>query len=63
LIADGVFDLIQKANQGNFPSGNYVGEVDLAPFHDFEGRIPSRVKEALSKIQDALRSGALSTGA
>ncbi|MEZ4638975.1 MAG: hypothetical protein R2856_29110 [Caldilineaceae bacterium] len=31
LITPGVVDLINMANEGNFPGGNYVGEVGLAP--------------------------------
>ncbi len=62
LVASGVFDLIQKANSGNFPSGNYYGEVGLAPFHDFDSHIPQSVKDKLTEIREGLADGSISTG-
>jgi basic membrane protein A len=63
LIAEGVFDLARRAKQGDFPPGNTFGRVGLAPFHDFEKKIPEPVKRTLSEIERDLRSGVLSTGA
>jgi basic membrane protein A and related proteins len=62
LITPGVFELIQAAQDGNFPGGNYVGEVGLAPFHDFEDEIPDEVKERLAEIDTGLRDGSIDTG-
>lgn len=62
LITPGVFDLIKLAKEGNFPSGNYVGEVGLAPFHDFEDDIPQEVKDKLKEIEEGLRNGTIETG-
>ncbi|MFQ3629987.1 BMP family ABC transporter substrate-binding protein [Roseiflexus sp.] len=62
LITPGVFDLIKKAQEGNFPSGNYVGEVGLAPFHDFESVIPAEVKAKIAEVDKGLRDGSISTG-
>ena len=62
LITPGVFDLISKAKEGNFPSGNYVGEVGLAPFHDFDAQIPAEVKAKIAEIDKGLRDGSISTG-
>lgn len=62
LITPGVFDLITKAKEGNFPSGNYVGEVGLAPFHDFDAQIPAEVKAKIAEIDKGLRDGTISTG-
>ena len=58
-IKPGVFDLIEMAKEGRFPSGNYFGDVALAPFHDFDESIPRRVKEKLKKIDTDLRNGTL----
>lgn len=62
LITPGVFDLIKKAKDGQFPGGNYVGDVGLAPFHDFDAQVPQAVKTRLNEIDTALRNGTLSTG-
>lgn len=62
LITPGVFDLITAANEGNFPGGNFVGEVGLAPFHDFEDEIPQEVKDRVDEIKAGLESGEIETG-
>lgn len=62
LITPGVFDLVSASNDGNFPSGNYVGEVGLAPFHDFEDDVPQDVKDRLEEIREGLESGAIEAG-
>jgi len=62
LIVPGVFNLINFDVEGSFPSGNYLGPVGLAPFHDFEDTIPQDVKDKLEEIDDGLRDGSISTG-
>ena len=62
LITPGVFDLIQLAKQGKFPSGNYYGKTGLAPFHDFDSKIPQKVKDKLKEIQKGLMDGSIDTG-
>jgi len=55
-------DLIKLAKDGQFPSGNYFGAVGLAPFHDFERKIPQDVKDKLEEIDAGLKDGSISTG-
>jgi basic membrane protein A and related proteins len=62
LITPGVFDLIELANNGEFPGGNFFGEVGLAPFHDFDADIPQEVKDTMAEIDAALKDGSLETG-
>lgn len=62
LITPGVAELVQASNEGNFPTGNYVGEVGLAPFHDFEDDISQDAKDQLEEIKSGLESGDVSTG-
>jgi basic membrane protein A and related proteins len=62
LITPGVAELIAMASEGNFPGGNYVGEVGLASFHDFEDQIPQEVKDELDEIRAGLEDGSISTG-
>jgi basic membrane protein A and related proteins len=62
LITPGVAELIQAAYDGNFPSGNYVGDVGLAPFHDFEDQVPDEVKAKIEEARTGLESGDITTG-
>lgn len=62
LITPGVADLIGLAAAGEFPGGNYLGGVGLAPFHDFDAVIPQAVKDTLSEIGEGLEDGSISTG-
>ena len=62
LITPGVFDLIKLAQEGNFPSGNYIGAVGLAPFHDFDASISQEIKDKLAEIDAGLKDGSISTG-
>ena len=38
LITPGVLRALQSAQDGSFPSGNYLGDVTYAPFHDLDNR-------------------------
>jgi basic membrane protein A len=62
LITPGVFDLAKAAQDGKFPKGNFVGKVGLAPFHDFESKVPADVKSKLQEIDKGLQSGSIKTG-
>ena len=62
LITPGVADLIKKAYEGDFPGGNYVGGIGLAPFHDFEDKVPQDVKDLLEKVRAGLMDGSIDTG-
>jgi len=60
LIQVSVFDLIQKANDGTFPGGNYFGDIGLAPFHDFDDKVPGEIKNRLTEIQNQIKNGTIS---
>lgn len=62
LITPGVVDLAKLSAEGNFPGGNFVGAVGLAPFHDFEDQIPQEVKDKLAEIDAGLKDGTIATG-
>jgi basic membrane protein A len=55
-------DLIRISMIGNFPGGVHYGEVGLTPFYDFDSQVPPEVKENLSKLEDGLNDGSVSTG-
>ena len=67
LIAPGVAGLIKTAKGAQtgasvFPSGNYLGQVGLSPYHDLDSSIPDEVKLRMTELDQALLSGALQTG-
>ncbi|HHY57454.1 MAG TPA: BMP family ABC transporter substrate-binding protein [Chloroflexi bacterium] len=63
LITPSVIDLINNyAASGTMTSGNYFGGAGLAPFHDFEDKIPQEVKDKLDEIAAGLADGSLTTG-
>ncbi|CAN5825097.1 hypothetical protein BH10CHL1_BH10CHL1_17560 [soil metagenome] len=62
LITPGVQDLLTLAKDGKFKGGNVYGGAGLAPFHDFDAKIPADVKTALEKIDAGLKDGSIATG-
>ena len=62
LITPGVYELINLAYEGNFPAGNFVGAVGLAPFHDFEAVIPQEIVDKIEEARLGLEDGSISTG-
>jgi basic membrane protein A and related proteins len=61
LITPGVFELIKRSKEGVFPSGNYLGSVTYAPYHDLEHEIPSEVKTTMEQISTGLLDGSIET--
>ena len=61
LITPGVFELLQSARNGSFPSGNYLGHVTYAPFHDLDNQVPAEVKAAMDQINAGLLDGSIDT--
>lgn len=62
LITPSVEELIAKAAQGEYVTGNFFGGAGLAPFHDFEDQIPQEVKDDLVAIDAGLQDGSITTG-
>lgn len=62
LITPGVFNLVKASQDGSFPGGNYLGEVGLAPFHDFDDQISDEIKNRLNEIEAGLKDGSIETG-
>lgn len=61
-ITSSVQKYVEKAAAGSFPTGNYVGTLDndgtgLAPFHEFDGKVPSDLKSELDTIKQDIISG------
>ena len=61
-LSDSVQQYVTKAASGSFPTGSYVGTLDnngtgLAPFHDFDSKVPADLKTELKTAQQDITSG------
>jgi basic membrane protein A len=61
-LSDSVNQYVTKAASGSFPKGNYIGNLandgtGLAPFHDFDSKVPSDVKTQLDQVKADIISG------
>lgn len=61
LITPGVFELLKLAKENNFPSGNYLGRVTYAPYHDLENEVPAEVRTSMEQINAGLLDGSIET--
>lgn len=61
LETPGVASLIQMAKDGNFPSGNYLGDAGYAPYHDLDSQVPAEVKSTMEQINAGLLDGSIKT--
>ena len=62
LITPGVVELITTFSGGSMTSGNHFGGSALAPFHDFDEKVPADVKAQLTEIKAGLEDGSIKTG-
>jgi basic membrane protein A len=61
-IAGAVQKTVVSAANGQFPTGSYMGTLDnggtgLAPYHQFDSKVPAGVKSDLKQIQGDIVSG------
>lgn len=61
-IGPAVFDTISEAVDGNFSSDPYVGTLEneglgLAPWHDFDSKVPAEVKTKIDELKAQIISG------
>jgi basic membrane protein A len=59
-----VFETVKAVKDGTFKSGNNTfglkeGGVDLAPWHDFESKVPQALKDAIEKAKAAIIDGSV----
>jgi len=62
LISKGVTDTIKTAKGGSFEGLQTLGQAGLAPFHDFDSKIPADVKTKVEDIVKQMEAGTLKTG-
>ena len=61
LLGPGVFNLIKAAQDGTFKGGNNVGEVGVAPYHDWASKVPADVDAKVKEVDAALKNGTVKT--
>jgi len=62
-----VRDAIKMAKEGTFQGGVYVGTlanggVGIAPFHQFDAKVPASLKAELEEIAKGIKDGTIDTG-
>jgi len=62
LIVPGVFNIIKGYASGEWTDGNVYGMAALAPYHDWDSKVPADVKAKVDEITKKLQSGELQTG-
>jgi basic membrane protein A and related proteins len=61
LIGPSVFELIKLSKEGQLPSGNYLGSIDYAPFHDLDEEVPNSVRQMMEQIKTGLLNSSIQT--
>jgi basic membrane protein A and related proteins len=61
LIVPGVFNIIKDYASGTWADGNVFGQAALAPYHEWEDKVPADVKAKVDEITKMLQSGELKT--
>jgi basic membrane protein A and related proteins len=64
-ITHSVAAVVEQAARGAFQGGTYVGTlkndgVGIAPYHEFAGKVPSKVTNALNTIEKGIETGQIS---
>ncbi|MGC8827427.1 MAG: BMP family lipoprotein, partial [Anaerolineae bacterium] len=62
-----VRDAIKMVVDGTFQGGTYVGTlknggVGIAPFHEFDSKVPDSLKKELEQIKQDIIDGKVNTG-
>lgn len=61
-ITKGTTDLLAQAKDGSIKGGDFIGTTGLAPYHDFDSKIPADVKTKVETVVKGLESGSVKTG-
>ena len=61
LIAAVEDQVLAAAGQSTWTPGNYYGQLYLAPFHEWEDKIPAEVKTQLTEIAAQIKAGEIVT--
>lgn len=63
-IENAVYDTIKAAAEGSFSNENYVGTMangglDIAPFHDFESKLPEGLADKIAELKAQIADGTI----
>ena len=58
-LVKGTSDLLKQAKDGSIKGGNFLGETGLAPYHDFDSKIPAEVKTKVADIVTGIEDGSV----
>lgn len=61
-LTGSVTEYVNQAASGTFPTGSYVGTLQnngtgLAPYHDFQGKVPQSLQSQLDTVKQDIESG------
>jgi basic membrane protein A len=61
-LTDSVKTYVEAAASGKFPKGSYIGTLSnngtgIAPFHDFDSKVPASLKSQLTQVKADIISG------
>ncbi|WP_403023380.1 BMP family protein [Salinibacterium sp. GXW1014] len=61
-MSDAVFEIVSQDLEGEFEGGSYIGTLEnngvaLAPFHDWESKVPAELAAELDALRDAIIAG------
>ena len=56
-IVKGVADLLVAAKAGTLTGGNFLGDVDIAPYHDFESMVTDEMRATIEEVRAGLADG------
>jgi basic membrane protein A len=62
LITPGIVDIVTAWNEGEAPTGNFVGDVGLADYHDFADVVPEDVQAQIEELTPQVLDGSIETG-
>jgi basic membrane protein A len=62
LITPGVVDIVKAIKGGTAKGGNFSGATGLAPYHDFDAKLPADVKAYVTQVIADVQSGKVPTG-
>jgi basic membrane protein A len=63
-LTGSVTQYINQAASGTFPTGSYIGTLEnngtgLAPYHDFQSKVPSSLQSQLDQVKQGIISGSI----
>jgi basic membrane protein A len=63
-LAGSVQEYLKTAASGTFPTGSYVGTLanggtGLAPFHEFDSKVPADLKSQLDTVKAGISDGSI----